>query len=68
MEELKIKVGGMHCGSCEALVKEDVGEIDGVKSVHASHKDGTVIVKYEGKLDAEKVKNAITALGYTVKD
>jgi len=68
MEELKLKVGGMHCGSCEALVKDDVGEIAGVKSVEASHKDGLVTVKYEGRLDAEKVRKAIKALGYTVKD
>jgi copper chaperone CopZ len=67
MEELKLKVDGMHCPSCEALVAEDVGEIAGVKKVLASHKDGTVTVQYDGKIDAEKVKKAITGLGYKVK-
>lgn len=67
MEELKLRVEGMHCGSCEMLVADELGEIEGVKKVDASHKDGTVKVGYDGKLDPEKVKKAITALGYKVK-
>jgi len=67
MDEIKLKVEGMHCGSCEALVKDDVGEIAGVKKVDASHKEGLVKIQYEGKIDLDKVKKAITELGYKKK-
>jgi copper chaperone CopZ len=67
MAEVKLNVGGMHCPSCEALVKEDVGELPGVGKVEASHKDGTVTITHDGSLDVEKAKKAIAALGYKVK-
>jgi P-type Cu2+ transporter len=68
MDELKIKVDGMHCHSCEMLLADELGEIAGVKQVEANHKDGTVKVNYEGSIDENKVKKAITDLGYKVKD
>jgi len=67
MEELKLKVEGMHCPSCEMLVADELGEMDGVKSIEASHKEGLVKIRYEGKIDLEKVKKTITSLGYKVK-
>ena len=67
-EELKLNVNGMHCGSCEMLVKDELSEIDGVKEVNASFHNGTVTIKYEGKLDLGRVKKAISGLGYKVKD
>ncbi len=66
MNEMKLKVEGMHCGSCEALVKDELGEMAGVKAVEASHADGTVVVRYEGQLDPGRVKAAIEELGYRV--
>jgi copper chaperone CopZ len=68
MEEITLKVSGMHCPSCEMLVSDELGEIGGVKTVQASHKEGTVKVKYEGKIDLAKVRKSISDLGYTVKD
>ena len=68
MSEYDLKVKGMHCPSCEALVREDLGDISGVKAVDADHKKGTVKVRYEGALDFEKVKAAIASLGYEVTE
>jgi copper chaperone CopZ len=67
MSEIGLNVNGMHCPSCEALVREDIGDISGVQGVDADHKKGTVKVRYEGALDLAKVKSAIAALGYEVK-
>jgi len=67
MNEITIKVEGMHCRSCEALAVDEVKEIEGVKAVKASHTDGTVKIKCEGQLDVGKVKAAIEGLGYKVK-
>ena len=68
MSEYNLNVKGMHCQSCEALVREDLGDISGVKAVDADHKMGTVKLKYEGALDFAKVKSAIAALGYEAKE
>jgi copper chaperone CopZ len=68
MKEYKLNVKGMHCPSCEALVKEDIGDIAGVAAVEADHKKGIVTVNYEGSLDFAKVKSTIAALGYEVKE
>jgi len=66
MEETKLKVSGMHCRSCETLVKEEVGAIEGVREVEADHRRGLVTVRYEGGIDLNKVKKAVEGLGYKV--
>ena len=65
MGKQTFKVKGMHCPSCEKVLQMDIGEISGVKSVKANHKTGIVEVEGEG-FDAQAVKKAITANGYTV--
>jgi len=57
------KVAGMHCPSCEKILKMDVGDVPGVKSVKADWKKGMVEVEGEG-FDANAVKKAITQNGY----
>ena len=64
--KLTIKVEGMHCTGCEGLVKETVSELEGVSSVKADHKKGTVEVKYEAaKTTVEEIKKKIVEAGYT---
>ena len=58
-----IKVKGMHCASCEALVREDVGAIAGVRNVKVDWRRGTV--EFEGG-SAEQARKAIENLGYKV--
>ena len=67
-DEIKLKVEGMHCGSCEMLIQDELSELDGVKEVDADYQGGTVLVKHDGKVNLAKVKKAITDLGYKVKD
>ena len=64
MAKMAFKVKGMHCSSCEKLLQMDIGDIEGVKSVKADWKKGTVEVDGD-KIDAGAVKKAITAAGYT---
>ena len=59
------KVAGMHCASCEKVLKMDIGEIKGVKSVKANAVSGMVEVEGEG-FDVSAIKKAITQNGYKV--
>ncbi len=62
----KLIVTGMHCSSCETILKEDVGAIAGVSNVNADHKKG--IVSFDGPKEAvSKVKAAIENDGYAVE-
>ncbi len=62
---IKLKVKGMHCTSCEAILKEDVGAVKGVSKVGADFKKGEVWFEgSEGTLP--EVKKAIVGNGYSV--
>ena len=58
------EVTGMHCGHCEAHVKEMIEKIDGVQSAEASHKKNRVIVIADEKVTDEMIKNAIKEAGF----
>ena len=64
--EKKIKVNGMHCVSCELLIKDSLNDI-GVKS-EANHKKGEVLVSFDPKkVSIEKIYKSIEETGYKVK-
>ncbi|PWW82671.1 MULTISPECIES: heavy-metal-associated domain-containing protein [Prosthecochloris] len=67
MKTITIHVGGMHCGSCETIVKEALEELAGVESVEVSHDSETAMVVYdEGSVSPETLKATIEKEGYTV--
>ncbi len=66
MKDTKVYVEGMHCKSCEMLVKEDVEEIIGVYTVNADYNKGIVEIKHKEAVDLKEVKSKIRELGYTV--
>ncbi|MFH1408301.1 MAG: heavy metal-associated domain-containing protein [Nanoarchaeota archaeon] len=63
--ETTFKVKGMHCKSCDILIKEAVEELPGVKEVHADFRTGKVRIKHSGA-SIENIKAAIMAEGYKV--
>jgi len=63
MKTQNFKIKGMHCASCEKILKMEIGDLAGVKAVKADAVKG--IVEVEGdKLDASAIKKAITQSGY----
>jgi Cu+-exporting ATPase len=67
MMEKTFNVKGMHCKSCEMLVKDSVTELDGVNKVDVSLIKNTVTVDYdEKKLKDIAIKKAIESEGYKV--
>lgn len=63
MAKQVFRVSGMHCSSCEKILKMEIGEIAGVKSVKADAVKGIVEVEGSG-FDADEVKKAIARSGY----
>ena len=67
MHTITIHIEGMHCGSCEALVREALEELDGVESVDVSHSRGTAKIVYdESAVSPETLKAAVEQQGYAV--
>jgi len=60
-----LRVGGMHCASCESLIRDRLLETAGVESAAASYGAGTVAVTYDpGKATVEGISAAIREAGY----
>lgn len=63
MEKVEYSVPGMHCGHCEAAVKEEVSAVPGVESVVVDLTTKRVEVTGEG-LDDGALRAAIEEAGY----
>ncbi|MBQ8836235.1 MAG: heavy metal translocating P-type ATPase [Clostridia bacterium] len=66
--EKEIKIEGMMCGHCEAAVKKCLEALSGVTEAAASHKDGIATVKLSADVADNKLKKAVEAEGYKVKE
>ena len=68
MTNIKLKTKGMHCPSCEMLVKDSLEELDGVKKVNVSHESGIVEVDFdESKTKQKEIIRIVEDEGYKVK-
>lgn len=65
--KLKLKISGMHCGSCAMNIDNSLEDISGVISSKTNYAKGeTEIVYQPGKSVAAPAKKAIKALGYKI--
>ncbi|MDJ0622581.1 MAG: heavy metal-associated domain-containing protein [Desulfocapsaceae bacterium] len=59
-----VKIKGMTCQHCVASTKEALEQIPGVKDVIVDLEKGQAT--YSGDVDQEKIKDAITKIGFEV--
>jgi len=64
--ERKMTVSGMHCRSCEMLVRDVASEIDGVESVTVDSRSGSMVVKGSSDVVFQAVRKAVEKEGYRV--
>ena len=65
--KIKLNVKGMHCKSCETLIKDSLESAKGVKSAEPSAKNGTITVDFdESIINEKKIKQIIADEGYEV--
>lgn len=67
MNKLIVQIRGMHCKSCEMLIEQSVGKIEGIKYVKSDYNAGQVEVHYKHNRpsDAEMAK-AVKDAGYEI--
>lgn len=65
--EKRFKVKGMHCHSCEILIKDCLEETPGVRSALVNQKTGTADVSFDqSKVSEDKLKQVIKECGFEV--
>jgi copper chaperone len=62
-ETVRYRVPGMHCGHCEAAVKEELAEVEGVEAVDVDL-DSKVVTVRGTRLSDDSLRAAIEAAGY----
>src|SRR3989344_2712879 len=62
--KINFSVDGMHCKSCEILIKDELSEITGVNVVDVDHKTGKGYLTAKTEIEKELILKAITNAGY----
>ena len=61
-----LKIKGMHCRSCEVLIKENLSQIPGVKEVKSSWKNQTMEVHSQSEIEMKIFKQVVEKSGYQI--
>ena len=61
---MEFQVKGMHCASCAANIEKKLKKLDGVQSVAVNYATTSAVI--EGTAAIEKIKETVTAMGYTL--
>lgn len=64
MTQTTYAVTGMTCGHCASSVREELGELPGVRQVDVDLGTGHVLVTSEAALEFGQVEQAIRVAGY----
>lgn len=62
----ELTVWGMTCNSCANRISRAVSALDGVAHVSVDLRAELVTVEHEPELDAQTIKDSITAAGYNI--
>ena len=64
--EIRLRIEGMMCEHCEATVKKALESIAGVTSATVSHQEGIAVVRTNGNVSLEEMKQAVEVEDYKV--
>lgn len=64
MTTTTITVTGMTCAHCAASVREEIGEIAGVRDVQVDVASGAVTIDSEDPVDPAVIQSAVEDAGY----
>ena len=68
MKQKIFTVKGMHCSSCELILKERLEETEGINKAEVSHEVEVANVEFdESKISEDAIKKIIKKEGYVVQ-
>lgn len=67
MHQKIVPIRGMHCRSCELLLEDSLGEIQGIKKVKVDFRKGRATIEHGADIPSEnEIANAVKQAGYEV--
>lgn len=64
-KNVNLQITGMHCGSCETLIKEELSELPGVRVENIDHKSGNALLFLENEnIPSADIIAAVKRAGY----
>lgn len=64
METKDLKVPNISCGHCVMTIKNELSEIQGVKSVQGDENTKQVTVDYEAPADLDQIREKLKEINY----
>ena len=64
MQRKTLSVPNISCGHCVMNIKNELSELDGVKSVEGSPEAKSIMVAWESPASLEKIKETLTEINY----
>jgi copper chaperone CopZ len=64
MEKETFSIPNISCGHCVMSIKNELGEIEGIKSVEGSPEAKTISVEWQSPATLEKIKETLKEINY----
>ncbi len=64
MEKTTLKIPNISCGHCVNSIKNELIEIEGIKSVDGDPGDKTVIIEWENPATMDMIKDKLKEINY----
>lgn len=68
MKQKKLKIKGMHCPSCNILVKDKFSQVKNISKIIADYKTQEAKIFYNGEISTKKLNQLIKPYGYEIVD
>ncbi len=64
MNTIRLKITGMHCESCEKVLKKNLLRVENIKDINLRYNNEIATIMYENAIDANRVIDVIRTAGY----
>ena len=65
VRRVELKINGMHCQSCEMLIKDELSALTGLTDIFIDHKTGSgSLVATDGQISDSVILDSIKSAGY----
>lgn len=64
MEKQTLTVPNITCGHCVMAIKNELSELDGVKTVDGDPSDKSITVEWDNPMTLEKIKSTLVEINY----
>lgn len=64
MEKQNLTIPNITCGHCVMSIKNELSELDGVKSVEGNPENKTITVEWEAPITIEAIRKTLQEINY----